>query len=128
MVRMLVGGMVTVAESRAEKEDFFMQIRIHRCLFLLFPILLSAQVMAQTAKPAATKSARPAANPCVDCHIKETPKIVSDWQASVHSKKEVVCATCHGEEHNSAHDFAKAQLPTPMMATRWPEAGRLAGK
>ncbi len=44
------------------------------------------------------------AETCVECHKKVTPNIVSDWQASVHSKKGTECSTCHGEAHTSAHD------------------------
>ncbi len=53
------------------------------------------------------------AETCVECHKKVTPNIVSDWQASVHSKKGTECSTCHGEAHTSAHDAAKARIPTP---------------
>ncbi len=53
------------------------------------------------------------AQPCLECHRKVTPQIVSDWQWSQHSKNDVGCSICHGEEHKSATDFAKAQIPTP---------------
>ena len=51
--------------------------------------------------------------PCVTCHKKATPQIVSDWQLSAHSKNQVDCASCHGDEHTSARDVQKAQIPTP---------------
>jgi hydroxylamine dehydrogenase len=50
---------------------------------------------------------------CVECHKKTTPNIVLDWQLSKHSQKDVGCATCHGEEHNSAATVEKAKIPTP---------------
>ncbi len=50
---------------------------------------------------------------CVDCHKKVTPNIVSDWQLSKHSKSGIDCSVCHGDQHKSAEDFAKAQIPTP---------------
>ncbi len=50
---------------------------------------------------------------CLDCHKKASPSIVSDWQASKHSLNNVDCSVCHGEEHRSATDFAKAKIPTP---------------
>jgi hypothetical protein len=50
---------------------------------------------------------------CVACHAKLTPNIVSDWKLSRHSLKGVDCSTCHGAEHTSAKDVAKAGIPTP---------------
>jgi len=50
---------------------------------------------------------------CIECHKKTTPHIVSDWLESRHSKNEVNCSICHGEEHKTAADFAKAAIPTP---------------
>jgi hypothetical protein len=50
---------------------------------------------------------------CVNCHTHVTRQIVSDWKLSKHSKNEVDCATCHGTEHRSPRDFAKAKIPTP---------------
>jgi hypothetical protein len=87
------------------------------CGFAIFSLLLAGQAEAQAPKPAPSKSkpkaVRAAADPCVICHRRETPGIVADWQASLHSRNEVFCSTCHGEEHKSASDFAKAKLPTP---------------
>ncbi len=53
------------------------------------------------------------AQECVTCHKDITPNIVSDWQLSKHSENEVDCSACHGEEHKSAADVEKVQLPTP---------------
>lgn len=50
---------------------------------------------------------------CLECHLKTTPQIVSDWQLSLHSKNDVGCWVCHGEEHTSALDAGKAKIPTP---------------
>lgn len=52
-------------------------------------------------------------NQCVDCHTKTTPNIVSDWKLSKHSGVDVTCVTCHGDQHSSATDAAKAKIPTP---------------
>ncbi|HKZ16431.1 MAG TPA: multiheme c-type cytochrome [Geobacteraceae bacterium] len=49
---------------------------------------------------------------CVDCHKKTTPSIVTDWQLSKHSKNNITCAECHGDQHKSAADVAKAKIPT----------------
>jgi hypothetical protein len=53
------------------------------------------------------------AQECADCHKKITPNIVSDWKISKHSQNEVICSVCHGEDHKSATDVAKVQIPTP---------------
>jgi len=53
------------------------------------------------------------AQTCVECHRKVTPNIVSDWQLSKHSQNAIACDACHGEEHKSASDAAKAKIPTP---------------
>jgi hydroxylamine dehydrogenase len=50
---------------------------------------------------------------CVDCHKKNTPNIVSDWQLSKHFQNDVTCSTCHGEEHHSGSTVELAKIPTP---------------
>ncbi|MHA2621474.1 MAG: multiheme c-type cytochrome [bacterium JZ-2024 1] len=50
---------------------------------------------------------------CVNCHQNETPGIVNDWRISKHSQNGVDCSVCHGDEHTSATDVAKARIPTP---------------
>lgn len=52
---------------------------------------------------------------CVECHSKLTPNIVSDWKLSKHSQNDVDCSACHGDEHHSAEDAAKAKIPTPEV-------------
>lgn len=44
-----------------------------------------------------------AADPCLECHEKKTPGIVNYWKESVHSKKKVGCADCHGNDINANH-------------------------
>jgi len=53
------------------------------------------------------------AQTCMDCHKKVTPGIVIDWQLSKHSQNGVECSICHGDQHKSAQDVAKAKIPTP---------------
>ncbi len=62
-------------------------------LFLLFSIITSSQT-------------------CIECHYKETPKIVSDWQLSKHAQNDVDCSICHGDAHTTATDYANVNLPT----------------
>jgi hypothetical protein len=62
------------------------------------------------------------AQDCVNCHKKTTPGIVADWQLSKHSKKQVDCSVCHGADHKSAQDVAKAQIPTPDTCASCHEA------
>jgi hypothetical protein len=47
---------------------------------------------------------------CVDCHSKLTPNIVNDWKLSKHSQIDVGCDGCHGDQHTSAADAAKAKI------------------
>lgn len=54
-----------------------------------------------------------AARKCVDCHKKTTPNIVTDRQLSKHAGNEVDCSACHGSEHTSEADAAKARIRTP---------------
>ena len=44
------------------------------------------------------------AQDCVECHLEETPNIVTDWQLSTHSTNDVDCIGCHGDEHTTAED------------------------
>lgn len=50
---------------------------------------------------------------CIECHRQNTPGIVADWQASKHAENAVACDTCHGAEHTTVSDWAKAKIPTP---------------
>ncbi len=53
------------------------------------------------------------ASACVNCHAKETPNIVAQWQKGIMAQKGLDCSVCHGSEHKDASDVAKARLPTP---------------
>jgi hypothetical protein len=70
---------------------------------MTFLIILLNLVLASTAF----------AQVCVDCHKKVTPNIVSDWQLSKHFQNKMDCSECHGDQHKSAQDVAKAKIPTP---------------
>jgi hydroxylamine dehydrogenase len=72
-------------------------------LLLIFSIAVAAMI----------PTAGVAASACVDCHKTITPNIVTDWQLSKHGQAGFDCATCHGEDHKSATDTAKVQIPTP---------------
>ena len=50
---------------------------------------------------------------CVDCHSKVTPNVVADWKLSRHHEVGMACDTCHGSDHMTAADAAKAKIPTP---------------
>jgi hydroxylamine dehydrogenase len=53
---------------------------------------------------------------CIECHKKVTPGIVEQHLDGKMSKKGVDCATCHGTDHKTAKDYAKAKMPTPKPA------------
>jgi hydroxylamine dehydrogenase len=53
-----------------------------------------------------------AAQDCVECHKKLSPKAVSDWQISKHGKNGIGCPSCHGDKHVSSTDVANVRMPT----------------
>jgi hypothetical protein len=86
------------------KEEFKMQRTIF-CAFIVSAVVLAFAFSAQ-------------ASVCVDCHKKVTPRVVTDWQASKHSKNAVECNSCHGDKHTSDTDVANVQIPTPDTCAR----------
>ena len=50
---------------------------------------------------------------CVECHKTVTPSVVTDWQQSRHATEDVDCAACHGGDHMTTNDVARAHIPTP---------------
>ncbi|NPA48865.1 MAG: cytochrome C [Thermodesulfobacteria bacterium] len=66
------------------------------CSFLLF--VLTAMVAS-------------AEENCITCHKKISPGQVQDWSVSKHAENDVTCSVCHGSDHQSAEDAAKAVLP-----------------
>ncbi|HFC10529.1 MAG TPA: beta-ketoacyl-ACP synthase [Chloroflexi bacterium] len=78
-------------------------------LFVLGLLILGAGVLSacsakapKAAQPTVSVSAAPnaqgvteEAKACIDCHAKETPGIVSDWDHSAHAQKGVTCLDCH---------------------------------
>ena len=53
---------------------------------------------------------------CIGCHVSVTPGIVKQHLDSPHANPktfdEVRCHDCHGEDHKTMDDFAKAEMPT----------------
>lgn len=49
---------------------------------------------------------------CITCHERVSPGIVSQFKAGKMSKT-MDCSSCHGKEHQTESDAAKAKLPTP---------------
>lgn len=74
-----------------------------RTTFRMMPILFFSLVFISVAS----------AQVCVECHKKITPNIVSDWQLSKHHQNKIDCSDCHGDQHKTAQDVAKAKIPTP---------------
>lgn len=48
--------------------------------------------------------AAPKEDPCIKCHEKQTPGIVSTWMASAHFGARVLCADCHGTDIEASHN------------------------
>jgi hydroxylamine dehydrogenase len=76
-------------------------------LVILYSLIATTDALADIPQNGDTGAA------CVDCHSKVTPKIVSDWKESKHSEMSVSCDACHGSDHTTATDAAKAKIPTP---------------
>jgi hydroxylamine dehydrogenase len=49
---------------------------------------------------------------CVECHAKVTRNVVNDWKLSEHAGLGIGCDSCHGSDHRTAEDAAKANLST----------------
>lgn len=58
------------------------------------------------------KKGEPQSN-CVKCHSQSSPNIVGDWKLSKHHENGIDCSVCHGDDHKTATDYAKAKIPTP---------------
>jgi len=58
------------------------------------------------------------AQDCIDCHKTVTPQIITDWELSMHSKNNVGCVTCHGDQHTSAQDIEQVKSPMPDTCAR----------
>jgi hypothetical protein len=72
----------------------------------LFTGLLLLAAVIITVSPAAAQD-------CVECHKKTSPRAVNDWQISKHAKNGVGCTSCHGDKHVSSTDVANVRIPTP---------------
>ncbi len=48
---------------------------------------------------------------CINCHKTISPGQVADWESSRHSKEDVTCSVCHGDEHKGAKNAHLARLP-----------------
>ena len=55
---------------------------------------------------------------CMECHTNITPNIVADWQLSKHKENDIACDSCHGDQHTSAEDVSKVQIPTPETCAK----------
>jgi hypothetical protein len=48
---------------------------------------------------------------CVDCHGKQNPTLVKDWNNSAMAASGMACADCHGQGHTGSDDIDKAVRP-----------------
>jgi hypothetical protein len=72
---------------------------------------LVAVALGMLPEAAAAQDGAPA---CLDCHTRETPGIVSDWQMSRHGQQGITCSVCHGADHSTAYDTDAVKIPTPQ--------------
>src|SRR5215469_6713247 len=84
-------------------------------MFGRFALLATATLVFAGSSFAASKTPQSSniGSQCVECHTKVTPNIVSDWKQSKHHEMAIACDTCHGSDHMTAADAAKAKIPTP---------------
>jgi len=87
----------------------------------LLAALLAAAAGGAWGQPRPGKAA-PEEQACLDCHERSSPRIVGDWRLSRHAQVEVGCTACHGAEHRTAEDAARARLPSPETCARCHEA------
>ena len=85
------------------KKDGNIALKIQLLLLAVIVMLMAGSAYAETASDME--------NPCVACHLKATPGLVADWQASQHSKEGIVCSECHGDKHQNSKDSNLARLP-----------------
>jgi hypothetical protein len=78
----------------------------HFSLVLILTVAAAPGTKSTTARAAK-------ADACVACHQRTSPSIVADWKASRHAGVGVGCAECHGSDHRTKDDAARAKLPTP---------------
>jgi len=76
--------------------------------WIAWPLTAALALLVLIASPAfaAKKSA------CIECHEKVTPGIVTQFLSGKMGKT-LDCSTCHGSDHKSSEDVAKAKLPSP---------------
>jgi hypothetical protein len=82
---------------------------------LLFGLMDARPTVAQEAAEEGPASG------CIACHEKLNPGLVSQWRRSKHASAEprrTECEDCHGSEHSTAEDAAKAKTPTPKTCKK----------
>jgi len=86
-------------------------------LVILSPVVIFAEGVSELEEIEMVEITGETALKCLDCHSKVTPGIVADWKASKHYRNKIDCSICHGSEHVSAQDVAKAKIPTPQTCS-----------
>lgn len=80
---------------------------------LIFAVRLPAQPEQQPREAIPWELPSDQGQSCVDCHKDLHPKIVADWRLSKHSQNDVNCQACHGSQHLSKDDVARAEPALP---------------
>ncbi len=86
-----------------EKRIFAWKGRVLLLAMMGMVIMAAGQVFAEP--PPKTE------DPCIVCHLKATPGLAADWQASLHSQEGIGCSECHGDKHQTSKDSNLARLP-----------------
>ena len=88
-------------------------MRIGASIIAVLLVCLSARTGAGGVNAKNVSAATAAGEKCVECHTKTTPNVVNDWKLSKHASLGIGCEACHGSDHTTAEDAAKAKIPTP---------------
>src|SRR5690242_11617523 len=74
------------------------------------------------ARAADNPDKRPAATPaqnkaCADCHRKNSPALVMEWERSVHSQRDVGCLDCHASEKDKTGSWLHEGVYVSVLVT-----------
>src|SRR5512136_1830395 len=73
-----------------------MKTTTYLAMFLGTAVFLNLSSQAQEPKTNAATESASSSKSCVNCHRKQSPALVMEWERSRHAQMEVSCLDCHG--------------------------------